>query len=1233
MTPIIPGSLYGDVRQQASSDPMPHGLTASTIDALGDRMEKFLPGLSSEYGQASKQFFNGLLPDGAEMSPTAGRMRHQANLPSGVSGNNLGGNFGNNTFISNQRPYQPEFECLNACSVVQMSNGEGKYIKDIQVGDRVIDKTGRIQTVEKHWCSGTPDKVVKIKLWGGKTIKATVNHNFPVWAWLHNCACGCGEEVNKPGRCYLPHHANKHNIDGTGVNLVYIDGEIEKEKIINGKKRTVKGKHARYIPEGYEPIQKLSAGELKAGDFLMMPRKFDPIKTSVTLDEARLLGYYLAEGCEYTGGSENYRIGSLWYYGIHERDTWAKDTLEILSKLDIETKYDENEERNTCRVATKGKNAKLLAEWLVNNAGRYSYAKQLSEEVMRWPLKLKIELIRGAFRGDGSQFINKQKGKYNSRSFRVSYVTTSETLTRQLQLILSQIGIFGAIGSHGRKKKEHHHQSYVITIGNSHALRLANLVWEDTSIAKSFIKNNTVRERFRVDDDYIYVPIKSVKIIGNKKPVYNMTVSGDHSYLVENLGSYNSPDRQQFPVHRILANRYWRLFYKLDPVIGNCIDMFGSMPWSDFQLTGEGITGEIKETLETQCENVNLLRTLEYMVREFMVIGEAVPHLFFDEAAGIWSYCALHNPDQLEVIDAPFIKMDPVVEFIPDDRLRAVLTSNNHLLRQIRDQMPPELVSRLIARQNIPLSPINMTFIPRRLHPYDTRGTSIISRMWRILMYEDAIYNASINTARRHAGPIKVAKLGNPQTGWIPSQEHEQKLLQLLAQAETDTNAWLVYHYGIQFELVGTTDRVMNINQHHDVIERIKLIAIGISKAFLHGEVTYASSVTGLSVFLQRMKAMRNFFEHSWILPKFFKTIARINGWVKRDQRELNHRYRIKRSQREIELENRWIVPNIEWEKQLDHNINTELIGAMTSLEGLGVRFSKTSKYAAAGKKFEDELAKIKEEQEYETQMADYLPPEQMPGPGPGTGGAPPVGGAKPPASVPPTAPVPGTMPPPDAAGTPGVPGAPTGGPMGRPTPPTGPRPTAPGGGGMASSDKDAEGGGSGPSGKRDPAVRDTESTLWDHKGRSGNWSVSEIQELANLIREGHTDSPLWGELDGPALRRAVDSGDPFELMEVVEEFLEDHGYPASDSRHLRRLLDSEGVFKDIATGELERLTQIEEDLPDDTASINDEAMTNKLSGMLDGERGEVVKMDNPDSFLVGHGNEGWSGDVSNLVK
>lgn len=454
---------------------------------------------------------------------------------------------------------------------------------------------------------------------------------------------------------------------------------------------------------------------------------------------------------------------------------------------------------------------------------------------------------------------------------------------------------------------------------------------------------------------------------------------------------FASLDRQQYPVHRILANRYWRLFNKLDPVIGNCIEMYSQLPWSNFELTGDGVEGEIRQMYEQQCRETAVLAMLPNFVSEFLVVGEAIIHTNFDNSKGIFNHIAMHNPDQVEVIDAPFVKMDPILEFIPDDRLRSILTSNSPALQEIRARMPPELIQRLQAKQNIPLSPINATFIPRKLHPYDTRGTSIISRMWRILMYEDAIFNASLHTARRAAAPIKVAKMGNAATGWIPPPEQEKKLLELLVQAEHDPMAWITTHYGVAFELVGAPERSMSINREWDMIERVKLVSLGISKAFLHGEVTYSSASTGLQVFLQRLKALRAMFETKWMYPKFFRPIAEMNGWVKPKPNEVMNRYRVKRSAQELQAENAYIMPKIVWDKSLDPQINTSLIQAMTSLEAMGVKFSKTTKMATVGYSFEEETKKMHREQEFEKTFLPQINKPDADGKKPGGGGGMPM--------------------------------------------------------------------------------------------------------------------------------------------------------------------------------------------------------------------------------------------------
>jgi SPP1 gp7 family putative phage head morphogenesis protein len=703
---------------------------------------------------------------------------------------------------------------------------------------------------------------------------------------------------------------------------------------------------------------------------------------------------------------------------------------------------------------------------------------------------------------------------------------------------------------------------------------------------------------------------------------------------------FASSDRQNYPVHRILANRYWRLFIKLDPVIGTGLDMYAEMPWSDCKLSGEGVEGEVREVYEAMWEKCSVLSVLPAIVREFLGLGECIPHCFFDDSEGIWTYIALHDPDTLEVIDAPFIRMEPVIEFVPDDRLRAILTSSDPELAKLRNTMPAELLARLQSRQNIRINTeANATFLARKLHPYETRGTSILSRMWRVLMYEDAIFEASLATARRHAGPLKIAKLGNPQTNWIPGPEHERRFMELIAQAEVDPHAWIVYHYGLSLEAFGTTDRVLTINKEWEIIERIKLAALGISRSFLSGELTFASATAGLQVFLRRALAMRNYIESSWLTPKFFKPVAEMNGFYKSTPAERSHGIRVKRTAQEIVDEKRLIVPKIEWANKLSPQIDNDLMRAYESLEkGLGIRISKTKKMALVNLGYEDELKRSLEEDKFEDALRKKMGvPDQKPDekevqkiidktdetkkgdpeqkPDEGEAGQQPDnthGGKHPPnpmqqnqtyqeeSILKPVKP----------------------GPAKSADPVDNPGPTEPS---LGKEDKDG---------------------FWkDNKYH--NWDKDDVSGLVDLLQTGETESAFWSGLvpkkvkkqrqlpdgsihilnvlEGYAPFKAMENGDEDEAWEQVENFLDDEGFPNKDIADLRKILIHEKVLNPPGEKFLEAL-------PDDPSQLSD-----KQFGELFAEKVEKVPFDDrvqpkeqvkqartlsaEDAFLIGEGN------------
>lgn len=480
------------------------------------------------------------------------------------------------------------------------------------------------------------------------------------------------------------------------------------------------------------------------------------------------------------------------------------------------------------------------------------------------------------------------------------------------------------------------------------------------------------------------------------------------------LPEFDSPDRQWYPIDRLEANYYWRLFYKTDPVFGTAVDMYSGMMVSDFDIV---LANDSDKTIENQlqymCEKVNFLDKFQHMVKEYLVCGESLPHCFFDSEQGIWSYLAFHNPDYIEIQDSPILDMEPIINFLPDDALRDLLTASTPESLEIRKRLPSEFVSKVLARQKIRMSPVNCSYIPRKLHPYDERGTSLASRLWRIWMVEDAVYNSTIATFRRAANPIKVLKLGDPSTGWIPDPSTESDLLRMLAQAEMDPQAWLCYNYGINYETWGNTERGVTLSREHDTIEKVKLLALGLSKSFMVGEVTFAAAKSGLQVFLRRLLSLRQFFENAWILPKFFGPIIAINDWTKSTPAEVNHRIRVKRTAQEAAERGLLITPKIKWRNKLDPTVDEETLRAYAQLKNFGFDVSNDTIGSVVSLNWEDETRKKAQEYKQRNEiltntLGPYLKREYEQELGAGSQAKPPGsagGGAKPPGSAPKQAP------------------------------------------------------------------------------------------------------------------------------------------------------------------------------------------------------------------------------------
>lgn len=427
------------------------------------------------------------------------------------------------------------WNCGRGDTPVALSDGSRKLLKDVEVGDQVLDRTGRVQRVERQWCEGTPSQLSELKVYGRPPLYFTKNHEWPVWAWARHCQCGCGADI-KPGKLYASGH-NGGRGSGQGGVVVWTSASGNK--------------HCARLPDGYDPIQRLQTSEMRKDDFLLVPRKFDPVDTDVTEDKARLLGYYAAEG--------HLRDGKIWFaFGAHERDTWVADVTSILEKEGIPStvkwvpskkpEYTDDETRGGIVIWTRNLQGKVdttpLQDWLRAHAGVGARAKQLSEEVMRWPVRLKRQFLIGLFRGDATQGWSTSGDGY--ARFGVVLGVVAETLVDQVVLLLAQCG-FPTRRTITRYASAHQADMHYVKIPVPWAYDFAEMVWGRSVERKTSARPS--RSSPMVDDDFVYLPIQRVQLVDNDEPVYNLTVSGDHSYLVGGVATWNSNDVAQVCVH------------------------------------------------------------------------------------------------------------------------------------------------------------------------------------------------------------------------------------------------------------------------------------------------------------------------------------------------------------------------------------------------------------------------------------------------------------------------------------------------------------------------------------------------------------------------------------------------------------------------------------------------------------------------------------------------------------
>ena len=370
------------------------------------------------------------------------------------------------------------------------------------------------------------------------------------------------------------------------------------------------------------------------------------------------------------------------------------------------------------------------------------------------------------------------------------------------------------------------------------------------------------------------------------------------------------------PRDRRERNEWCRHFYRTEPIVATSLDLHTEFPISDFSHSCSDTS--IKKFFDYMAfEKIDIINLLLNIGLEYWKIGDVFPFGQLNEIDGMWEKFTLLNPDYMDIQSSIFAD-EPKIELIPDANLNAIIQGGPRgQWADIYNQLPADIVKSIQTGRNIGLDNRLISHIAHKASQYETWGTPIMMRCFKTLIYKDKLRQAQDAIANRHIMPLRVAKVGMPNEP-MPTQQDIDALRDTLLEADTDPNFFMVYHYGLSFDYVGSAGKILPLNQEFDFIQKQLMNGLGINQAMLNGEgPTYANAQVGFDTLARRYMSYRLRLE-SWIRHKVYKPISEIQGFYKPVNGEIASRHmsdkqkRISIARKEMQL----IIPEITWQQQ-----------------------------------------------------------------------------------------------------------------------------------------------------------------------------------------------------------------------------------------------------------------------------------------------------------------------------
>ena len=402
--------------------------------------------------------------------------------------------------------------CFQPGSKVLMNNGKNKNIEDVEVGDFVFSKEGKIQKVENVLSYDCNEVMYKItnSTFTSQPIYATNNHEFwvmeggPCHLDRTYCSKNCIRQCSKNKASFIKKWKSAENLQLSDY-IFYPKPTFSTQKIYSIDL-------ANYIYDSKHYIVTKNSLTSNYGNSKSFDRYIE-----IDKEFLYILGVAIGDG---------WTKADLNHFGIAFNSDNQKD-LESLEKC--KSYFDK---KHFTYSIVKHKHKKLLQLKIFNTAfarfmreaiGENSLSKQIPDWALYDNKEDMLSLFFGLMASDGS---------YDKKSLRIAYDSINLDLISQIKILWGYLGIYGGIVY--RKPQGNNKESYKLRASGK------QLNWLIPKQKLIYQKSSNIQKDLIIEPEGFFVKIKNIEKVPYNGKVYDLTVQNDHSYIINHIAVHNS---------------------------------------------------------------------------------------------------------------------------------------------------------------------------------------------------------------------------------------------------------------------------------------------------------------------------------------------------------------------------------------------------------------------------------------------------------------------------------------------------------------------------------------------------------------------------------------------------------------------------------------------------------------------------------------------------------------------